>query len=75
VAEGGDGAAIEASEWENREREEQLALLREEEERLGRRTRRITVRFYFVTLYLPMVFHLSFFCHTTSGSQRAEAST
>jgi len=28
---GGDGAASEASEWENREREEQLALLREEE--------------------------------------------
>ena len=35
VAEGGDGAASEASEWENREREEQLALLKEEEERLG----------------------------------------
>jgi len=35
VAEGGDGAASEASEWENREREEQLALLREEEEWLG----------------------------------------
>ena len=35
VAEEGDGAASEASEWENREREEQLALLREEEVRLG----------------------------------------
>jgi len=35
VAEEGDGAASKASEWENREREEQLALLREEEERLG----------------------------------------
>jgi len=35
VAEEGDGAVSEASEWENREREEQLALLREEEERLG----------------------------------------
>jgi len=31
VAEG-DGAASEASEWENRECEEQLALLKEEEE-------------------------------------------
>jgi len=29
VAEEGDGAASEASEWENRKREEQLALLRE----------------------------------------------
>jgi len=34
VAEEGEGAS-EASEWEDREREEQLALLREEEERLG----------------------------------------
>jgi len=31
VAEEEDGAASEASNWENREREEQLALLREEE--------------------------------------------
>ena len=31
MAEEGDGAPSEASEWENREREEQLALLREEE--------------------------------------------
>ena len=35
MAEEGDGAASEASGWENRKREEQLALLREEEERLG----------------------------------------
>ena len=35
VAEEGDGAASEASEWENREREEQLALMREAEERPG----------------------------------------
>jgi len=36
MAEEGERAASEASEWENREREEQLALLRErEEERLG----------------------------------------
>jgi len=35
VAEEGDSAGSEASEWENREREEQLALLREEEEKLG----------------------------------------
>ena len=35
VAEEGDGAASEASEWENSEREEQLALLREEEEKLS----------------------------------------
>jgi len=34
VAEKGDGTASEASEWENREREEQLALLREGEESL-----------------------------------------
>jgi len=33
VAEEGEGGASEASEWEDREREEQLALLREEEER------------------------------------------
>jgi len=32
---GRDGAASEASEWENRECEEQLALLRDEEARLG----------------------------------------
>ena len=36
AAEDGEGAASEASEWEDKEREEQLALLREEEERLGR---------------------------------------
>ena len=35
VAEEEQGAASEASEWEDREREEQLALLRKEEERLG----------------------------------------
>jgi len=31
----GEEGASEASEWEDREREEQLALLREEKERLG----------------------------------------
>jgi len=35
VAEEGEEGASEASEWEDSEREEQLALLREEEERLG----------------------------------------
>ena len=35
VGEDGDGAASETSEWEDREREERLALLREEEERFG----------------------------------------
>jgi len=35
VAADGDGGASGASEWEYREREEQLAFLREEEERLG----------------------------------------
>ena len=35
VAEEGEEGASEASEWEDREREEQLAPLREEEERLG----------------------------------------
>ena len=35
MSEGGEGAASEASGWEDREREEQLALLREEEERHG----------------------------------------
>jgi len=35
VAEEGEEGASEASGWEDREREEQLALLREEEERLG----------------------------------------
>jgi len=34
VAEEGEGADSEASEWEDREREEQFALLRKEEERL-----------------------------------------
>ena len=34
MAEEGEGRASELSEWEGREREEQLALLREEEERL-----------------------------------------
>jgi len=34
VAEDGEGAASEASEWEDRGREERLAQLREEEERL-----------------------------------------
>ena len=37
VAGDGDGEASEASEWEDREREERLAFLREEEERLGAR--------------------------------------
>jgi len=32
------------------------------------------VHFSFVTLYFSLVFHLSFFCHTTSGGQPAEAS-
>jgi len=35
VAGDGEGEASEASEWEDREREERLAFLREEEERLG----------------------------------------
>jgi len=35
VAEEGEGGPSEISEWKDREREEQLALLREEEERLG----------------------------------------
>jgi len=35
VAEEGDGVASEASEWEDREREERVAFLREEEERIG----------------------------------------
>jgi len=35
VAGAGDGEASEASEWEYREREEQLAFLWEEGERLG----------------------------------------
>ena len=35
VAEEADGAASEASEWEEREREERLAEMRGEEERLG----------------------------------------
>ena len=35
VAGEADGAASEASEWEEREREERLAEMREEEERLG----------------------------------------
>jgi len=35
VAEGGGAAGSEASEWNSREREEWLAALREEEERLG----------------------------------------
>ena len=72
MAEEGDGAASKASEWENREREEQLALLRETG---GGGTRRITVHFPFVTLYFLLVFYLSFICHTTSGGRRAEAST
>jgi len=38
---GGRRRRIEASEWEGREREEQLAFLREEEERLGAGVRRI----------------------------------
>jgi len=37
VAGDGDGEASEAAEWEYREREERLAFLREEEERLGAR--------------------------------------
>ena len=36
VAEEGEEGASEASEWEDRERKEQLAPLREEDERLGR---------------------------------------
>jgi len=35
VAEGEEAAANEASEWETRERDEHLAALREEEDRLG----------------------------------------
>jgi len=35
VAEDAGAAASEASEWDSREREERLAALREEEERLG----------------------------------------
>ena len=39
--------------------EQQLALLREEEERLGVEGRRITVHFSFVALYFSLVFLLS----------------
>ena len=39
----GDGEASEASEWEDREREEQLAFLREEKERLEAGVGRISV--------------------------------
>ena len=47
VAEEGDGAASEASERENREREEQLALLREERTTWGQRTRFLSSLFIF----------------------------
>jgi len=54
----GKGAASEASEWEDREREEQLALLRERKSsRLEEKSRRIAV-FLPDTLY----FLLSFLC-------------
>jgi len=67
VAEEGDGAASEASEWEN---EEQFALLREGEERgWGRRTWRITGAF-FVTLYFSLVFCLPFVIQLLAVSER-----
>ena len=61
MAEEGEEGASEASEWEDREREEQLALLREEEER----SRRIAV-FHSVTYYFLLSF-LCLYCHPSSG--------
>ena len=58
MAEKGDGTASEASEWENREREEQLALLRGRGEAGGGGTRRITVHF----LLSLFIFPWSFIC-------------
>ena len=72
MAEEGDGAASEASEWENREREEQLALLREEEERLGAEGlggQRCTSFRHSLSIFLGLSF-VFLFCHTTSGGQR-----
>ena len=50
---------IEASEWEDREHEEQLA-----EEKLGAGVRRISVS-------ISLVFHLSFFCPDGQGCSGA----
>ena len=61
VAEDGERATSEASEWEDREREERLALLREEEERLGG----TAVSF----CHSLIIFLLSFFCYTSSGGE------
>jgi len=69
VAGDGDGEASEASEWEDREHEEQLTFLREEDEGLGRGVRRISGSLG-CSLF-SLVFHLSFFCPTSFGGQRA----
>jgi len=63
VAGDGDGEASEASERKDREREERLAFLREEEERLGAGVRLLPIACYF--------FGLSFICPSSSGGQRA----
>ena len=54
--------ASEASEWEDREREERPAFLRVEETLWAEDW--AGYRFLSVVLYFFWVFHSSFFCHT-----------
>ena len=56
------GEASKAMEWEYREREEQLAILREDVERLGAGVRLLSVACHL---------HLSFIFPPSSGGQRA----
>ena len=72
VAEGGEGATSEVLDWGDREREERLALLREEEKRVffcvgdGGKRRRTAVSFcHSLISFIFLLFHI--FWRITSG--------